>query len=274
MKTALQGVKLGQINARQSIVSALQSNGRPTNTPLICSEWNSSGSSVATGYAFNNSMAQALGVAETEFTFAELGISAAMYHCYPEATDPSFQTWDPNNGLPACKIFAALRDHMGDKLVSSWYGNGIDSAHSSNSPYRLYVTKNSLTGEVDLWGLNFSNTTDTTVTVNLNNLGFTTTTATFMQLKADPGYAQQLLNPTGSQSQVYIDWQSTLLTGLNTSNLTLTLSHSAVSLWILPEPSTISLLVAGVLSLLAYAWRKRNNLRFPIEDFRCRADVP
>ena len=58
MQTDLRGVKLAQINHKQSIVSALQSNGRPANTPLICSEWNPSGSSVATGYAFNNSMAQ------------------------------------------------------------------------------------------------------------------------------------------------------------------------------------------------------------------------
>ena len=203
-------------------------------------------------------MAQALGIAETAFSFAELGISSAMYYIYPSSTDPSSKTW--NNDLPACKTFAALRDHMGDTLVSSWYGNGIDAAHSSNSSVRLYVTKDSSTGEVDLWGLNFSNSTNTTVTVDLNDLGFTTTTGTLMPLRADPGFAQQLLNPTGSASEVYIDWQSTLLTGLNTGNLSLTLGHAEITLLVLspvPEPSTIVLLMAGVLSLLAYAWRKR-----------------
>ena len=212
------------------------------------------------GYPFNNSMAQALGIAETVFSFAELGISKANYLIYPSATDPSAY-WSPTNtGLPAYQTFVALRDHMGDTLVSSWYGNGIDAAHSSNSSVRLYVTKNSLTGEVDLWGLNFSNSSNTTVTVDLSDLGFTTTTGTLMTLGADPGYAQQLLNPTGSASETYIDWHSTLLTGLDTSNLRLTLGHAEITLLVLvPEPSMIVLLVAGALSLLVYVWRKRKK---------------
>jgi hypothetical protein len=255
----LRGVKMFQINTHQTLVSALQSNGRPANTPLVYTEWNPSSMQLA-GYASNNSMMCALGIAETVFSYAELGISSAMYWIYPSSTNPSFGL--RNNDLPACKTFAALRDHMGDTLVSSWYGNGIDAAHASNSSVRLYVTKDSLTGEVALWGLNFSDSSDATVTVDLNDLGFTTTTGTLMQLKVDPSYAQQLLNPTGSASEVYIDWQSTPLTSLNTDNLTLTLGHAGITLLVLsplPEPSTIIMLVAGVLGLLAYVWRRRKQ---------------
>ena len=117
-----------------------------------------------------------------------------MYHCLSISNGPIIQNLG-HNDLPACKIFAALRDHMGDTLVSSWYGNGIDAAHSSNSSVRLYVTKNSLTGEVDLWGLNFSNSTNTTVTVDLNNLGFTTTTGTLMHVEGRPRLCAAVAEP-------------------------------------------------------------------------------
>ena len=232
VQTDLRGVKQAQIDAKQAIVTALQSSGRPTNTPLIASEWNPSGGGQPAGQPFANSMAQALGIAETAFSFAELGVSKGMYWNYPSATDPLGSS--PNTGLPAYQTFVALRDHMGDTLVSSWYGTGVSSTHTSSSSVRLYVTKDSLTGEVDLWGLNFANARgrggEPTVTVDLGDLGFTTTTGTLMTLGADPGYAQQLLNPTGSASQTYIDWHSTLLTGLDTSNLTLTLGHAEITL--------------------------------------------
>ena len=163
--------------------------------------------------------------------------------------------------IAAYQMFQALQNHMGDKLVYSYYGPGGNAATSDT---RLYVTKNSKTGEVVLWGLNFSNTTDTTVNVDLTNLGFTATSGTLMTLGWNPATVAtygptQLTNPSGVFETEYIDWSSSLLTGLNTSNLNLTLPHAEVTALILsvPEPSGLALLLTGLLGLLAYVWRKR-----------------
>ena len=130
-----------------------------------------------------------------------------------------------------------------------------------------------------MWGLNFSNTTDKTLNVNLSNLGFTTTTATCMTLGWTPDYVSEyghtaltnpISDPTAAENTVYIDWSSSLLTGLNTSNLNLTLGHAEVTVWILPEPSTIVLLGAGAIGVLGYGWRCRRLRRRP-GVFPCRA---
>lgn len=235
-------------------VAALATNGRPTSTPIIASEWNPQAmvGHVETEPQFN-SMAQALAVAETVFTFAELGLEGANFWPRPA---------NFGKEMPAYKVFQALENHIGDKLVYSWSG-GLP-AQLSNT--RLYVTKDTETQEVVLWGLNFSNSADTTVNVDLSNLGFPTTSGTLMSL----GWTSDtvatygptaLTNPYGvfDIDPPYIDWTSSLLTDLNTSNLTLSLPHSTVTALILsvPEPSSLVLSTIAVLGGLAYAWRRR-----------------
>ena len=228
LESDLRGVKDVQVAARQQVITTLSNYGRPVNTPLIASEWNPS-SWHNTGVT--NSMTQALGVAETVFSFAEMGMFGATYWIFPGDGNPvSYEA-------PAFKMFDALQEHMGDTLVQSWYGGATNAADSST---RLYITKDSQTNKVVLWGLNFSDTTDQTVQINLDDLGYITDKGSLMKLQWMPGYGTtSLTNPFGDDynyDDVYIDWDTTQLTGLDTSNLSFTLEHSKVTALVLTEP--------------------------------------
>ena len=76
--SGLRGIKALQTSLYQNEVTALTTAGRPSTTPLIASEWNPCGGGEADEPPFN-SMAQALGVAETVFTYAQLGLTGANY---------------------------------------------------------------------------------------------------------------------------------------------------------------------------------------------------
>jgi hypothetical protein len=240
MEAGLQSIKQFQTGIRSQVVAQLAAANRDVNTPLIASEWNPM-SYMNQNTAKINSMAQALGVAETCFTFAELGMEASTYWLNPGG--------NVNLNLPAYKMFRGLQDHMGDTLVFST---------SPSTSTRLYVIKNSKTNQYVLWGLNFSNSTDATLNINLSSLGLSGTTGTWSTLGWTPSYGDSgLLNPTDSATTVYIDWTNMPATGLNLSNLSLLLPHSEVTCLILavPEPSSIALLLALIVSLLGYAWR-------------------
>src|SRR3982751_5001601 len=83
-------------------------------------------------------------------TFARLGLHASHYWLYPAGNDDGTE-------YPLYKAYAGLRDHMGDTLLSS-YGVGSN---------RVYNTRNSKTGELDVWGMNFENATDSSVSLAL-----------------------------------------------------------------------------------------------------------
>jgi autotransporter-associated beta strand protein len=227
----LRALKATTNSRRQDVINYLAANGRPTNTPLIASEWNPG--FAAGPYEDFNTTAHALGVAETVFTFAEEGLAGANY-----CQRPAYEFTE----LPAYKMFQALQNHMGDKLVSSWYDGNADSSN-----HRVYVTKDTATGKVVVWGLNFSNTTDAAANLNLQNLGFNTTSGVLKTLEWDPAavaaYGPTNLTcpypvPEGDRvlEKEYINWHSSQLTGLNTSNLSFALPHAKVVALILPQP--------------------------------------
>jgi hypothetical protein len=232
---------------RDFFVDVLQNTNRPTNTPLIISEWNPTGYENV-GTPIGNSMTQALSVAEECFAFADLQLGGATY-------------WDmPGyNGLklPTYKMFQMLQAHMGDTLVFS---------DSPTEATRLYVTKDSATGEYALWGLNFSDSADAALNLNLDGLGFRTTEGTLSTLGWTPSYVSQygptgLLNPIDSGNTVYIDWTNTPATGLDFSNLSLLLPHSQVLclVFAVPEPSSFVLLLAVIVSGATYRGSRRRE---------------
>ena len=66
---------------------------------------------------------------------------------------------------------------------------------------------------------------------------------------------------TGAEYGFYTDGLAVGSWGINTSNDTIWVvtDHTAGSFAVVPEPGTLALLAAALLSLIAYAWRKRKN---------------
>ncbi len=114
--------------------------------PLI---WNAS-------YEQYNSQAMALGVIETVFGFIESDITAA--HFWEQAQ----QRVSPR------AIFGALVDYLGDTLVASY-------PQDTDQTWRLYVTKDSSTGKVAIWVLNFDSSSSKQISVDLQNLPYSPT---------------------------------------------------------------------------------------------------
>lgn len=150
LESGLNYMKGQQPQRRQEIVNWLTAAGRDPNTPLWLTEYNPSSWEGTYYYNLSRTQAHALGVAETIFTFAEMGVKAAQY-------------WDhPNQGsttkeMPGFKVYEQLQDYMGDILLDSYV----------NGSFRLYTTKDSATGRVVIWALNMSNTNDWTIDISL-----------------------------------------------------------------------------------------------------------
>ena len=80
--------------------------------------------------------------------------AAANYWLWP--SNP-----DDNTQYPVYKAYAGLlRSSMGDTLLNVY----------SSGNTRVYTTRSSTSGEVDVWGLNFSNTDAAAVTLALTGL--------------------------------------------------------------------------------------------------------
>jgi hypothetical protein len=178
-------------------------------------------------------MGHALGTVEEVFSLARLGVRDAHYWLWPG---------DPFDGteLPVFKAFAALRDHMGNSILSTYANNNT----------RLYITRSSKTGEIAVWGLNFSNTDDATLQLPLTNFNSAAYDAKLYTLRTASGRTtlfsanlpSYLAGPTSE-----IDWHQDALSGANFSNYAMNLPAATLSLLILhpkstPEPSTFTML--------------------------------
>lgn len=217
------------------------------NTPVVTSEWNPGPWPVFGSYV-GRTMAQALGSAETIFTFAQnQNMIAAQYWVWP--------VW-PTSGaeIPVYKAFQALRDHMGDTLVDVL-------ATDDSSNIRLYTTKNSITGEIVVWGLNFSDTDSQTLQLSLDNLlSGQNYSVTLMKLAGIGGGDTSLMTYTAASGVQSIDWTSTNLTGqIDLSNFSLTLDDATMTALVIqpvPEPAGGVLILSVACVLFSRRSRK------------------
>jgi hypothetical protein len=160
--------------------------------------------------------AHALGTVETVFTHARLGLVASMYWIWP--THRFFGT-----EYPVFKAYQKLRDHLGDTLLSAYaYGDT-----------RLYTTRDSKTGELAVWALNFADQTPATIQLQFGNLP-KVQQATLLRLADKSGTTSLFsanLSPdmTGGPT-LQVDWISSDLTGQTLTNFNLSLPAATLSL--------------------------------------------
>lgn len=143
----LQFVREEQIEIHTGIQSCITSNGRDANAiELIASEWN------ASDWAWEREpqiqrVSHALGLAETVWSFADLGLVGATYWSW----------WPISDQTPGPMIMDMLGQHFGTTLL----GKLVDDPN-----LRLYTARDDAAGEAVVWALNFSNDTDKDVSLS------------------------------------------------------------------------------------------------------------
>jgi hypothetical protein len=222
---------LGSVWSRQSqflngIKQVLSDNGRdPSATEYAATEVNVS------YWDTNDSdkearMAHALGTVETVFTHARLGLIASLYWVWPA------HRYDGTE-YPSFRAYQNLRDHMGDTLLSTYAFQDI----------RLYTTRDSRTGELAVWVLNFSNDQDSTVQLKLQNLP-TVQRATLLRLQDVTAkttlFSSNLASDMLGGPSAHVDWTSTNMTGQNLRDMSLNLPAATISLLVI-QPGVGSL---------------------------------
>jgi hypothetical protein len=206
------------------IRSHINDSGRDVNQIKIAfTEWNPScGGSSET--IVGARMCQALAVAEEIFTFAEEGVLAA--HFLPSPKYFASTKW------PQFLAHKILAEHMGDDLVSSY----------SNARFRRYVTRDSGTNEIVIWGLNFDKDTDVVeANLALTNLpqGFEVQSITLWRLQ-DVYQTTSLFSINDDSSGLdNVQWTSVDKTNtINLSNFDLTYKAAEITaLVIVPKPT-------------------------------------
>ena len=97
----------------------------------------------------------ALGSVETIFSFARLGLDAAHYWIWITAT-PTYLA--DSNRFAVSMAWEKMRDELDDRLLSSF---------DANPKIRIHATKDSASGDVKLWVMNFSDSQDLPLHLNL-----------------------------------------------------------------------------------------------------------
>jgi MYXO-CTERM domain-containing protein len=233
MRTALKGVRQKQLTALADIKQMFTANGRdPNNVEFMVTEWNPMGNEGGDWTKpSQTSMYKALAMAESFFTFADMGVKSANYwgETVVDNTDPN-----PSHIYPQVKLWWKLSDEMGDTLINSIIDNPGNR--------RVYTTKDSQTGEIKVWGINLSNSSSTTI--NLSLLGI------------DPSQTA-LLSIFGGDGTRYwtedADWSTPLaLINFNAGNFNLTIPSSSIVLlqvMPVPEPAMLGLIGLGLLAM-------------------------
>ncbi len=224
IETRLQNIYSVHSGYAGNIRSMISAAGRDSNSiELIASEVNAS-NYTSNDKPFEAEMGHALGSVETVFSFARLGLHDAHYWLWPG--DP----WDQTK-FPVYKAYEGLRDHMGDTLLSTY----------ANGNARAYTTRDSKTGEMAVWGLNFSNSANLSLQLSLTNLPADGYDAKLMTLKSTSGattlFSANLASymPGGPTSEV--DWVTTALAGADLSNYILAMPAATISVLVItPKP--------------------------------------
>ncbi len=177
----------------------------------IASEWNVAGFNY---FHQQRSVANALGAADTVFTFADLGLRMANYW---------MEMYDSYHGnYPVAKVLQAMAKYMGDTLVSV-YPAPITHA---NSNHRLYVCQDSSSNMFSVWAINFSNSQPWDVTLNISNApaGNKATLMTLGGLQQETSLTT-LHNPGVSE----VIWDVQNLSELNLGNIMLNVPAASIT---------------------------------------------
>ena len=226
----LNNIKTNQQVERDWINGKINVAGRnPNDFEFLATEWNSAYPSPPPGGDGNWRIRQwnALGIVETTMTYAQMGFSSAQFWLWPAYINTGAE-------LPQYKAFQALTQYGGDTLVDSY----------SENNFRLYVTKDSDTGTIAIWGMNFlygdPADVDKTIHLSLSNLGITPGEITLMRLANTTGRTTLLSGnsynylPSGVTT---VDWITSDLTGLDLSNFNFTVKPAELSLLIIQPNS-------------------------------------
>ncbi|MHC4800328.1 MAG: GH39 family glycosyl hydrolase, partial [Planctomycetota bacterium] len=150
MTNALRNCKAALTGKSARVRGVMDSNGR-SNYDLVCSEWDPMCWNAP--WHMQGSMANAIAVVETCFTFAEDGVKGGNF----------FE--QPQNYYGVNDAFIGLVGDMGNVLVGTSQQMGYDY---NNSNFRIYVSKNAGDdSKLMIWGLNFDNTRPVTVNLGL-----------------------------------------------------------------------------------------------------------
>lgn len=253
METGLRGVYTGQKASVDFLRGRMTANGRdPSKIELLASEINVSDwrSNDTTAEA---TMAHALGSVETVFSFARLGVHASHYWIWPA------HRFDGTE-YPVFKAYEGLRDHMGDTLLNVYENNNT----------RVYTTRDHETGEMAVWGLNFSDTTDAVVNLSMGNLGpgpFTVRRYTLGALTGETSlFTSNLSSDMAGGPTHAVDWTSVDLNAstINFNNFNLTLQNATITVLVIqgatsktiPEPGSGALITVSLLALCARRCRR------------------
>lgn len=159
----------------------------------------------ATHYA---SAANALALSEAIFTFTEEGLIASHF-------------WEQAQGKPTVKkIYEGLIQWMGDTLVSSSVKNWGYSADSTN--WRVYITKDSTTEVLYIWGLNFDYQNHQTVSLNLQNWTSQSVKQATMHRFHNLSGDTQLMTTSG------LDWENQQVTIADITNISLDIEDATI----------------------------------------------
>lgn len=241
--SVLNSVYTNQKGRVDVIRNRIAANGRdPDTIELVASEH------FVSSHGYNEQvpeaqMAHALGTTETVFSYARLGLKAAHYWLWPTGNNDGTE-------YPVHKAYVGLRDHMGDTLLDTY----------SEGSNRLYTTRDSETGEIAVWGMNFENDIDGMLNLSLRALSGNEkiTLLRLGDLSGDTTLASSnLATHMAGGPTLNVDWTSTDLTGTDLNQFRFHLPASTISLLLIqpspaqavPEPAaaTIALLAAAAL---------------------------
>jgi hypothetical protein len=247
---ALNSMKANQVDERNWIRNRIANSGRNANQmELLTTEWNPASWE---GYSWHRRQYNALGVIETAFTFAELDMRAANFWVWPA---------DINTGTETCQYLAlkALVDYAGDTLVASYQEENI----------RIYVTRDSATEQVVVWGMNFAygDATDPTefVQLSLSNLGIENARVTMKRL-ADLNQRTTLFSRAEGTAEESVGWIDSDLTGqIDLSNFLFALQPAELTMLVIQQRLPGDFNADGIVDAADYVvWRKTLGTNFAL----------
>lgn len=170
-------------------------------------------------------MAHALGSVESVMSWGRLGLTAAHYWIWITANTILYSDW---NRFPVTMAYEKMRDRLGDRLLD---------VYDAHDKVRMYLVRDSQTGEYQIWALNFSDSQDVTVTISMTNAGpaeHTTVKKQVLQALSGPTRLMSANMPpdlNGGIPRRDVDWSAEeVLTGADPASLPLTLPAATLTL--------------------------------------------